>query len=65
MKKEKTMFLIQCSTEKETSHVVWEVNDLPFAAAVQQMNWEIGALNAGPKEELKYSIAMAWSENWF
>lgn len=65
MKKEKTLFLIQCSTEKETSHVVWEDKKLPFAAAVAQMQWEIGALNAGPKEEPKYSIAMAWSEDWF
>ncbi len=65
--KKKAMFLIQCTTSngKKSTQMWSEENIKTFTAALQQVKWEIGALNAGSFAEPKYKLLMAWSEEWF
>lgn len=64
--KKKFMFLIQCTITDEKSTQMWTEEGIEsFTAALQQVEWEIGALNAGPEDEPKYKILTAWSEEWF
>lgn len=64
--KKKFMFLIQCTTTESKSTQMWTEESIEsFTAALQQVEWEIGALNAGSEKEPNYTILTAWSEEWF
>lgn len=65
--KKKFMFLIQCttSTGRKSAQMWTEESIESFTAALQQVEWEIRALNAGSKNEPKYKLLLAWSEEWF
>jgi hypothetical protein len=59
MRKERNFFLIEYSTQEGKFTELCSEEGMPFSAAYQQLKWEMGA-NPG----VKYTILMAWSENW-